>query len=145
MAHPRPVELVPDEMGFALRGALAGARKARVVIDSLGEIEQSIREPRRFQDFLWSLVEYIACTGATSVLTTETPAFFGGAFELVRGLTFATENLILLQYHEQELRIGRRVSVVMMRDSGHAKDPHEYDIGADGFKIQVATEDLPRG
>jgi len=139
IAHPRPVELVPDEMGFALRGALAGARKGRVVIDSLGEIEQAIVGPRRFQDFLWSLVEYIACTGATSVLTTETPAFFGGALELVRGLTFATENLIMLQYREQELRIGRRVSIVMMRDSSHAKDPHEYDIDAEGFKIQPPT------
>jgi hypothetical protein len=45
----------------------------------------------------------------------------------------------MLQYHEHELRIGRRASVVMMRDSGHAKDPHEYGIDADGFKIKAAT------
>jgi hypothetical protein len=48
-------------------------------------------------------------------------------------MTFATENLIMLQYREHDLHIGRRLGVVMMRDSGHAKDPLEYDIGPQGL------------
>lgn len=135
VAHPRPVELVLDEVASELRATLAEGPPARVVVDSLGEIEQATRGPRRFQDYLWSLVELLTAAGATSLLTTETPAFFGGAFELVRGMTFATENLIMLQYHEHDLHIGRRVGVVMMRDSSHTKDPLEYDIGSAGFVL----------
>lgn len=136
--HPRPVELVLDAIGADLRAAAVEHRSRRVVIDSLGELESAAQGTGRFQDYLWSLVEFLSTTGAATLLNTETPAFFGGAFELTRGMTFATENLILLQYTESEGHIGRRVNVVMMRDSDHAKDPHEYTIGPHGFEIVPA-------
>lgn len=133
--HPRPVELMLDAIGAEVRAVVAEQRSRRFVIDSLGELEHAARGSGRFQDYLWSLVELLGLGGATSLLTTETPAFFQGPFELVRGMTFATANLIQLQYAERDGHVGRRVSVVMMRDSDHAKDPADYTIGPGGFDI----------
>jgi circadian clock protein KaiC len=138
--HPRPVELVLDAIGAEVRGAVLEQRSRRVVIDSLGELEHAARDSGRFQDYLWSLVEFITTAGAACLLTTEIPASPGGPFDFTRGLTFATENLILLQYTDLDAHVGRRASVVMMRDSDHAKDPVDYTIGVDGFQLARSAD-----
>jgi circadian clock protein KaiC len=133
--HPRPVELTLDEVGAELRSAVIEQRSRRVVIDSLGEIEHAAQGTGRFQDYLWALVEFLGLAGATALLTTETPAFFEGPFVLPRGMTFATANLIQLQYVERDGHIARSASVVMMRDSDHAHDAADYVIGPGGFDV----------
>jgi circadian clock protein KaiC len=134
--HPRPVELGLDQLAYELRTAVRSAGSRRVVVDSLGELEQAARATGRLQDYLWALVEFLRSCGATTLLTTETPALFGGVVELPRGMTFTTENLIALHYTAADGHVGRELGVVMMRDSDHAKDPVPYDIGPRGIELR---------
>jgi KaiC/GvpD/RAD55 family RecA-like ATPase len=79
-----------------------------VVIDSLAELEPAARGTARFPDYLTALTGLFASIGATTLLTSETTAFFGPAFELPHGLAFVADNVILLRYAELESEVRPR-------------------------------------
>jgi circadian clock protein KaiC len=134
--HLEPIELSLDMIGAELHAA---ARKdkpvRRVVVDSLAELEPAARGTDRFPDYLSALVGLFASIGATTVLTSETTAFFGPAFELPHGLAFVADNVILLRYAELASEIRRVLAIVKMRDGDHIKSLVEIEIGANGMEI----------
>ena len=69
------------------------------------------------------------------MLTRETTAFFGPAFELPQGLAFVADNVILLRYAELESEVRRVLTVVKMRDGDHTKDLLEVEITKNGMTV----------
>jgi circadian clock protein KaiC len=134
--HLEPVEISLDAVGAELREASLGENRVhRVVVDSLAELEPAARGTARFPDYLTALTGLFASIGATTLLTSETTAFFGPAFELPRGLAFVADNVILLRYAELESEVRRVLTVVKMRDGDHTKNLLEVEITKSGVSV----------
>ncbi|MGZ8794028.1 MAG: RAD55 family ATPase [Gaiellaceae bacterium] len=134
--HLEPVEISLDAVGAELRQASLGeTRVQRVVVDSLAELEPAARGTSRFPDYLTAMTGLFASVGATTVLTSETAAFFGPAFELPQGLAFVADNVILLRYAELESEVRRVMAVIKMRDGDHTKDLLEIEINKSGIAV----------
>jgi circadian clock protein KaiC len=132
--HVQPVEMTLDEVAAGLLGSVDNV--SRIVIDSMGELEQAARGSDRFPDYLWALMSGLRAHGASIYLTSETAAFFGPTFELARGLSFVVDNVILLRYTELESEIRRALSVIKMRESDHVKTLVEFEIRAKGAQVR---------
>jgi circadian clock protein KaiC len=134
--HLEPVEISLDAIGAELRAASLGeTRVQRVVVDSLAELEPAARGTSRFPDYLTALTGLFASIGATTLLTSETTAFFGPAFELPIGLAFVADNVILLRYAELDSEVRRVLAIVKMRDGDHTKDLLEVEIAKNGMNV----------
>ncbi|MDX6474651.1 MAG: circadian clock protein KaiC [Gaiellaceae bacterium] len=134
--HLEPVEVSLDAVGAELRAAATGeTRVKRVVVDSLAELEPAARGTARFPDYLTALTGLFASIGATTLLTSETTAFFGPAFELPHGLAFVADNVILLRYAEVDAEVRRVLAVIKMRDGDHAKDLLEVETTKHGMSV----------
>ena len=134
VAHIQPVELGLDIVAAEIKRAATASGAKRVVIDSIAELEHSAVGPR-FADYLWALVGSLRHNGATTLLTSETSAFFGPAFELAHGLSYIADNVVLLRYTELESEIHRALVVVKMRDSDHVKSLVEFEISSKGANV----------
>jgi len=135
VVHVQPVEIGLDVVAAQIRQAAATVGAQRVVIDSIAELEHAA-DGDRFADYLWALVGALRKDGATVVLTSETSAFFGPAFELAHGLSYIADNIILLRYTELESEIRRALVVVKMRDSDHTKSLVEFEITNGGAVVK---------
>jgi circadian clock protein KaiC len=131
----QPVELGLDAIASQIRHSVISLGARRVVIDSISELQRA-DNGGRFADYLWALVHAIRRDGATAVLTSETSAFFGPAFELAHGLSYIADNIILLRYTEIESDIRRALVVVKMRDSDHMKSLVEFEITPKGAAVK---------
>ncbi|MFY9588224.1 MAG: ATPase domain-containing protein [Actinomycetota bacterium] len=131
----QPVELGLDAIAAQIRQAVSSTGALRVVIDSISELERA-DDNGRFADYLWALVHAIRRDGATCLLTSETSAFFGPAFELAHGLSYIADNILLLRYTELESEIRRALVVVKMRDSDHIKSLVEFEITNAGAVVK---------
>ncbi len=135
IVHVQPVELGLDVVAAQIRQAATKIGADRVVIDSISELEHGAAG-ERFADYLWALVGALRNGGATVLLTSETAAFFGPAFELAHGLSYIADNIILLRYTELESEIRRALVVVKMRDSDHTKSLVEFEITNTGAVVK---------
>ncbi len=134
--HLEPVEISLDAVGAELREASSGEQSVRrVVVDSLAELEPAARGTARFPDYLTALTGLFASIGATTLLTSETTAFFGPAFELPQGLAFVADNVILLRYVELDSEVRRVLTIVKMRDGDHTKDLLEVEVRKQGMTV----------
>ena len=143
LRHLDPVEISLDAIGTELRRAALGEdRVRRVVVDSLAELEPAARGTSRFPDYLSALTGLLASVGATTLMTSETTAFFGPAFELPQGLGFVADNVILLRYAEIDSEVRRALVIVKMRDGDHIKKIVEVEVGTDGLTVKGKFEGL---
>jgi circadian clock protein KaiC len=134
--HLEPVEISLDAVGAELRKASLGeSRVHRVVVDSLAELEPAARGTARFPDYLTALTGLFASIGATTILTSETTAFFGPAFELPHGLAFAADNVILFRYAELDAEVRRVLAIIKLRGGDHTKQLLEVEITAKGLTV----------
>jgi len=107
----------------------------RVVIDSLAELVSAARETERFLAYARSLTGLIRAAGATLVITSETATLGPTAEPAAGGVTFLFHNLIQLRYIELNSATGRALNIVKMRNSNHAKNLYQFEIGAQGPEI----------
>ncbi len=134
--HLEPVEMSLDAVGAELRQASLGENRVqRVVVDSLAELEPAARGAARFPDYLTALTGLFASVGATTLLTSETTAFFGPAFELPQGLAFVADNVFLFRYAELDSEVRRVLAIVKMREGDHTKNLLEVQITKNGMTV----------
>lgn len=135
--HLEPVEMSLDSVGANLRRVAVGDQQVkRVVIDSLAELEPAARGTIRFPDYLSALTALFASVGATTLLTSETTAFFGPTFELPHGLAFVADNVILVRYAEVDSEVRRALAIIKMRDGDHDRSIVEIEIGPRGLNVK---------
>lgn len=130
----QPVDLNLDVVAAEIRAAVKGTAR-RVVLDSLAELHNAAQN-ERFADYVWSLIESFRSVGATTMVTSETEAFFGPSFELARGISFVVDNVVLMRYTELQSEIRRALGVVKMRDSDHVKSLVEFEITKRGISLK---------
>jgi circadian clock protein KaiC len=135
--HLDPVEISLDMVGADLRKSATEAHPVqRVVVDSLAELEPAARGTARFPDFLAALTGLFSSVGATTLLTSETSAFFGPGFELSHGLAFVADNVILFRYAELDSEVRRALAIIKMRDGDHVRDIVEVEIDREGLSVK---------
>lgn len=136
VVYLEPIEIGADAFAAEILALVNGIGAKRVVLDGLNELENSLHGDGRFPAYLWTLVSSLCASGATPIFTNETSAFFGPIFELLGGLSFVFDNVVLLRYAELESEIKRALAVVKMRYSDHAKSLVEFEIGDHGISVR---------
>jgi len=136
VVHHVPLgELDLDMLTSRIRGDLADAPVHRVVIDSLAELVFAARETERFIAYARSLTGLIRAAGASLLITSETTTLGPTPEPAGGGVTFLFHNLIQLRYIELNSATGRALNIVKMRNSNHAKDLYQFEIGEQGPEI----------
>ncbi|MBC8457545.1 MAG: AAA family ATPase [Deltaproteobacteria bacterium] len=133
--YTSPVEMGVDEHAATIKETINQMKAKRIVIDSLKDIEIATPDKVRYKDYIYSLVNFFRAEGVTSLVTNEISELFGAFVMSEYGISFISDNVILLRYVEIESRISRAISVLKMRGSNHAKDVREFRISAEGMEI----------
>jgi circadian clock protein KaiC len=126
----------PDGLGLELLDAARRRGAARVVIDSLGGVEQAAFFPGRLPLFFTALANELRGAGATALYTAETPDLLG-AGDPVRLPPYAgaMDNIVLMRFAERGDRLRRLLSVLKVRNSGFDHTVREFAIGRDGVRV----------
>jgi circadian clock protein KaiC len=124
-----------DMLSSPIRGDLADGTVDRVVIDSLAELVSAARETERFPAYARSLTGLIRAAGASLVITSETTTLGPTSERAGGGATFLFHNLIQLRHVELVSATGRALNIVKMRNSNHAKNLCQFEIGERGAQI----------
>lgn len=135
LVYSSPVEIQPDILANRLQAAVKRSGARRVLIDSLRDLEIATQNPTRYRDYVYSLVNDFKREGVTVLLTHEITELFGSFSLSEEGLSFISDNVILLRYVEMGGEISRAISVLKVRGSAHAKAILRYEINARGFVI----------
>jgi circadian clock protein KaiC len=139
--YTSPVEMGVDEHTQTIKAAIDEIGAQRVVIDSLMDIEIATPDKVRFKDYVYSLVNDFRARGITSMLTNEIPELFGPLQLSAHGISFISDNVILLRYVEIGSSLRRGISVLKMRGRDHDKAVREFEITSDGLHILGAFGD----
>lgn len=140
VVYSSPVEMSVDQHTAMIRNVAEDIGAKRLVIDSLSDIEIATPDKIRFRDYVYSLVSHFRAQGITSILTTEIPELFGTLQLSSQGISFVSDNVILLRYVEMGSRLTRAISVLKMRGSNHDKYMREFEITSEGVHILEAFE-----
>ncbi len=133
--YTSPVEMSVDQHTMVIKNCISELGAKRVVIDSLSDIEIATPDKVRYRDYVYSLVNYFRAQGITSLLTTEIPELFGTLQLSSHGISFVSDNIILLRYVELGSRITRAISILKMRGSDHDKTMKEFEITSKGLQV----------
>jgi circadian clock protein KaiC len=145
LLYSSPVEMGVDEHAQVIRDAIAKTGARRIVMDSLKDIELATSDKVRYKDYIYALVNEFRRQGITSLLTSEVADMFGDFTVSEFGISFVTDNVILLRYVEMEGHIARALSVLKMRGSEHDKSVREYQITQqNGLEILQSFKDYGR-
>ncbi len=135
LLYTSPVELNVDKHATQIKEAVAEIGAQRVMIDSIVDIESAISNQTRYKDYIYSLVNFFKEEGVSSLLTNEIPELFGDVQLTSSGISFISDNVILLRYVELESSITRAVSVLKMRGFDHDKAIREFKIDSSGITV----------
>ena len=143
--HVSPSELNIDQHAFDIktRAEQLGAR--RIVIDSITAFETAVPSIAKYQSYLWALTDYCKRSGITVLLTTELADLPGPLQLSRRQVSFISDTIILLRYHETAGTLARSLAVLKMRGSDHDKMVHELRIEPPRLLLgaTLATSPIP--
>lgn len=130
LLHIRPVDLQLDRVGVALRDALMDRRPARVVVDSIAELDLGGRAPDRYLSYLWAIVNLVRAVGGTGIFTQEIVTF--GPQAPTHPLSYVFQNVLTMRFVEHQHQVLRAINTLKMRDSRHETDLLEFVIRPGG-------------
>ncbi|MGO8672494.1 MAG: RAD55 family ATPase [Capsulimonadaceae bacterium] len=133
----RPLDLSVDEMLREILDAIKEIGAHRVVIDSMNGFEMALAPAFRedFRESLYRMVGALTGIGVTIMTTVEVVTSFTDLQFTPHGISFLTDDIILLRYFEMESQLRKIATVVKMRGGDHSKDIREYDITSTGMVI----------
>jgi circadian clock protein KaiC len=135
--YTSPVEMHVDEHTRTIQDAIDEIGAKRVVVDSLMDIQIATPDKVRFRDYVYSLATGLRSRGITSLFTNEIPELFGPLQLSSHGISFISDNVILLRYVEIESLLRRGISVMKMRGQDHDKAVREFTISGSGMQLQA--------
>ncbi|GLZ38884.1 ATPase domain-containing protein [Actinokineospora sp. NBRC 105648] len=134
-------ELDLDLLAAHVRDYLATGSIRRVVIDSLAEMVDAVREAARFPAYARGMIGLIRGAGASVIITSETTTL-GPPEDKAGSVMFLFHNLVLLRYIESGSSFTRALSVLKMRRSKHDTRVHELAIGPTGMAVVRPLDDV---
>lgn len=108
----------------------------RLVIDGIGEIEESIIEKPRVRGLLSSLIIQLRDLGVTTLFIKEVPKIAGPELDFSdTPISVTAENVIFFRQIELRGKLHRIVSVLKMRESAYDPYVREFEITASGIRV----------
>jgi circadian clock protein KaiC len=133
--HRSPVDIYIDEWVGELLEAIAAAQASVLVIDSLTDLRFAARDDKRFEEFMYSLVQRLTRQGITSLMTLESDPVLGPSHLPATPLASLVDNLIVLGYHHEDGRIGRLIHVLKSRASDHDPAIRQMAVTTAGLEV----------
>ncbi|SDT28118.1 ATPase domain-containing protein [Actinoplanes derwentensis] len=135
VVHHVPVDLYVDEWMYEILDRVQRDGIRRLVIDSLGDLQNAAPDTRRFQEMFYSFVQRCSRLGVTVLMTLEVPDLFGPARLSDNGVTHLSDNVVLLQYLRGDSRIKKAITILKARASRHDLSVREYSITDTGITL----------
>jgi circadian clock protein KaiC len=136
LQYRAPTNVEGDELVADILDAVERHGIKRLVVDGIGEIDESILEKQRARAMLTALIVRLRDLGVTAVFVKEAPKLTGPELDFSdTPLAITAENMLFFRQVELRGRLHRVVSVLKMRESGY--DPHvrEFEITAEGLRV----------
>ncbi len=130
-----PIELNIDEHIYHIQQLVKKTGATRVIIDSISAFEVGMADKIKYTDYIWSLCDYLKTQGVSILLTHE--ACSNQMMALTKhGISYLSDNLILVEYIEQKTRLKPYLRVLKMRGSAHSNVPGELLISDSGVIVK---------
>jgi circadian clock protein KaiC len=108
----------------------------RLVVDGIGEVEESILEKERVRGMLTSLIVQLRDWGVTTLFIKEVPKLAGPDVDFSdTPISITAENMLFFRQVELRGRLHRVASVLKMRESGYDPYVREFEISAQGLRV----------
>jgi circadian clock protein KaiC len=134
-----PVELYIDEWVYELMDLVSAKKARRIVIDSLTDLISAAGDVVRFREWMFSLVQHCTRAGVSLMLTMEVPELFQLRRISDTAISHLADNVVLLQYVQEESQLSRALTVLKTRAMGHQPVVHRFEITREGFKLGGAV------
>jgi len=124
---------------LSISAAIEAFAPQRIALDSLSAL-QRVATRDGFRKFAVSLSAYLKHNGITSLMTSTTPTFLGGASHTEAHLSTITDLIILLRHTEFGGELRRGLTVLKMRGSRHDHDVREFTVNETGMHLGLPYE-----
>jgi len=132
----RPVEGVVDELGDSLIATVRKMRATRLQIDGIQGFDLAADFKERMSDVYAALAQELERLGVTTIYTSETRALYGSVIEEpIRGLSAATQNIIVLRHVEHQAQLLRSLTIIKVRDDDYDPSIRELRFTDDGIRL----------
>jgi circadian clock protein KaiC len=130
-----PVELHIDTIIQEVFRRLAERSIKRVVIDALGDLRKSAADLSRFDDYMYSIIQYFATANIAALFATET---HGGHLEHPAhgsDVSYMSDNIVALSMEFGE-DLHRRIRIIKTRGSAHDGRRKTLHITSQGITVE---------
>jgi circadian clock protein KaiC len=131
-----PTNVEGDELVAEILDGVERYGIRRLVVDGVGELEETILEKQRARAMLTALVVRLRDMGVTALFVKEVSKLAGPEVDFSdTPLTIAAENMLFLRQVELRGRLHRVASVLKMRESGYDPYVREFEITPQGVRV----------
>ncbi len=139
-----PVQRYLDEVAGMLLEEIEAHQPARLLIDSITELERLSLDPSRLISFWAAIANFIRNKRITSIATMELNRLGDHVLEIPEHpISLLADTMILMRSQEAEGQLKRLISILEMRHSDFDPVMREYSLGSGG--IQVGEPFVKRG
>ena len=135
-----PVDMYIDQWVYDLLEMVEKVGARRIVIDSLADLLIAAGDEQRFREWVYSLTQRCSRSGISLLMTLETPELFQISRISEFGMSHLSDNVLLLQYVQEEAQLGRALMVLKSRASWHQPAVRGYDIGPRGIVLRETLQ-----
>ncbi len=142
-----PLRYTPDEFADLVRREVEEKGANLVMVDSVAGYhlsmhgEEVLDHDNKLVSHLHALFKYLRNMGVTGILVNELE-HLSGDLRTTSGISYLTDNIILLRYLERNAEIHRAIGILKKRLGGYDRTLHELEITAEGIKIGRPLVDL---
>ena len=140
VVYRSPMDLRTEGFIHELRDKIRKLGAKRVVIDSVTDLEMVASMQNGLRGLVYSAVDVLEDSGATSLLIAEVPEVFGQTQITGEHISIIVDGVLLLKYVEMESEIQRAASVLKLRGSDHDKGIRQFTIGDTGIRVHGRFE-----
>jgi circadian clock protein KaiC len=131
-----PTHLEGDDLVAQILALVRERGIRRLVVDGIGEIEESILERGRVRGLLASLIIQLRDMGTTTLFIKEVPKITGPELDFSdTPISVTAENLLFFRHIEMRGRLHRALSILKMRESDYDPYVREFAVTSKGITV----------
>lgn len=138
-----PVDMYIDEWVYDLVDLAGRVGARRIMIDSLADLGLATGDPRRVQEWMYSVINRFSRAGVSLLMTLEVPELFELARISETSMSHLSDNVLLLRYVRQGGRLQRALTVLKRRASSHDPVIRPFEITGEGITLQKGDGPAP--
>jgi circadian clock protein KaiC len=131
-----PVDIYIDQWVYELLDRIDRTGARRVLIDSLSDLQFAARDEIRFREFMYSVIQRCSREGVSLFMTSELPELFRVDRLSEYGVSHLSDNVVVLQYVQDQGNIGRAITVIKTRATRHEPQIRTFDITPNGIVLR---------